>query len=150
MSPKRRSLVGVVRLVAPAVVTVTVLAVLLARIDLAQVGAALLTADASILVGVALLSLVFNTAQAAELLRQLLRGFGVRVPYAAAFVATTWSLAVHAAMPASMGHVSRVAYLVRRHGVDLPHCAMAAFPNLGCKRCWLLTRAVVGGLLLDA
>jgi uncharacterized membrane protein YbhN (UPF0104 family) len=112
-----------------------------------QVVAALAGGDPLLIGLAALVALLFNTVQSAELQRWLIRGLGARAPYLEILTATVGNLAIQGTLPASFGHFVRASYLHRRCGVPLANATAAAVTGLWFKLCWLLALSVVGQAL---
>ena len=96
-----------------------ILGLLLSRIKLNDITAALSLADPKVLISAALLSLLNNFLWITDKWRRTLKFLGYNIPYKNLLFARIGSYAIHGMLPLKTGEASRIAYLKKFHQVPL-------------------------------
>ncbi|MGE0785146.1 MAG: lysylphosphatidylglycerol synthase transmembrane domain-containing protein [Sandaracinaceae bacterium] len=137
------------KVIVPAAITLVVIALVVREVEVARLLDAFASADLVLVVVACALALFFNTVQSAELLRAALSAFGTPVSFRGALAATVGNLAIHAVLPAATGNVSRVAYLVKKEGANVPRSTAAVLALLWMKLVSLFGLAALGWTLAE-
>jgi len=137
------------RVLVAGLLTVTVLVLLVWQVHPGPLVDAAMGARVDLLALALFASLFFHTIQAAELLRQSLAGFSVRIGYRDALVATSGNIAIKATLPVGAGEIVRVAYLGRACAVPVPAATAAILFVLWVKMACLVLTSFVASFALS-
>jgi uncharacterized membrane protein YbhN (UPF0104 family) len=130
-------------------VTLIILGFVLSKVRPGPVLDAISSSNLPWVVAAAIVALVFNTVQSAEVLRKCLAGFGQKITYKQSLAATAGNMAIKAALPAQTGEIARVIWLNKACNVDPVRSTAAIATLIWFKLIGLFALALTGWLLLD-